>query len=75
MDEEVSKSQRLAKTAQALPQRGIWPRASKQSTYRFGVDLASFCFVQLALDPLIAMENILDRLKLLDYENQFCKKK
>jgi len=30
-------------------------------------------FIQFFADPLIAMEHILDSLKLLDYENQFCK--
>jgi len=32
-------------------------------------------FKQFFADPLIAMEHILDSLKLLDYENQFCKQK
>lgn len=39
------------------------------------VTLAFCCLFQYFADPLIAMEHILDSLKLLDYENQFCKQK
>ena len=43
--------------------------------FSFANNLLIFSFLQYFADPLIAMEHILDSLKLLDYETSFCKQK
>ena len=46
-----------------------------QSSLKFIKIIICVLLWQQYADPLIAMEVILDSLKLLDYENKFCKQK
>ena len=62
MDEEVSKKVHSTKTN------------FKSLSHIFNHVCLCFLLKYFA-DPLIAMDHILDSLKLLDYENQFCKQK